>query len=81
MPVGCDNLLVASGKSVSTTEPILRGMARCMVCGQATGAASALAARAGVPSAEVPIRELQRELLRQGVFLGGPERLRQLGLA
>ncbi len=81
VPVGCDNLLVASGKSVSTTEPILRGMARCMVCGQATGAASALAARAGVPSAEVPIRELQRELLRQGVFLGGPERLRQLGLA
>ena len=52
-----------------------------MICGQAAGAASALAAAKGVGAADVPARELQKELLRQGVYLGGPERLAQLGLA
>jgi len=82
VPIGCDNLLVASGKSVST-EPagLVRGMTGCMICGQAAGVASALAARAGVPSADVPVRQIQRELLAQGVHLGGPERLKQLALA
>lgn len=82
VPVGCNNLLVASGKSVSTSGPgILRGMTGCMICGQAAGVASALAARKGIGSADVPIRELQSELLRQKVHLGGPDRLRALGVA
>ena len=36
VPKGCDNLLVASGKSVCT-ERIggLRSMGGCMICGQA----------------------------------------------
>jgi len=82
VPLGCDNVLVGSGKSVSTNPAALvRSMVGCMVCGQAAGAASALAARTGLPSADVPIRELQHELLAQGAFLGEPERLKQLGLA
>jgi len=81
VPLGCDNLLVGSGKSVSTASPaILRGMTGCMICGQAVGAASALAAAKGLPSADVPVRELQRELMRQKAYLGEPERLRALGL-
>jgi len=81
VPVGCDGLLVASGKSVSTSRPaILRGMTGCMICGEAAGVASALAARKGIRSADVPIRELQSELLQQKVHLGGPDRLRALGL-
>ncbi len=81
VPVGCDNLLVGSGKSVSTVSPgMLRGMSTCMICGQAAGVASALAARSGVPSADVPVRELQRELLRQKAYLGEPERIAALGL-
>ena len=46
----------------------------------AAGVASALAARKGIRSADVPIRELQSELLQQKVHLGGPDRLRALGL-
>jgi hypothetical protein len=82
VPMGCDNLLVASGKSVSTAPPaILRGMTGCMICGQGVGAASALAAAKGLRSADVPVRELQRELLSQKACLGEQERLRALGLA
>ncbi|NIR02139.1 MAG: FAD-dependent oxidoreductase [Gemmatimonadales bacterium] len=81
VPVGCEYLLVGSGKSVSTDGPgILRGMTRCMICGQAAGVASALAAQQEIPPAEVPIRELQRALLKQNVFLGGLERLQALRL-
>jgi len=82
VPKGCRNLLVGSAKSIST-EPIalIRGMSGCMVCGQAAGAAAALAARTGAEAADVPIRDLQRELLRQGVRLGDDARLRALGLA
>ena len=81
VPKGCENLLVASGKSVSTERmAILRGMSRCMLCGHATGVAGALGARANTPAADVPIRGLQRELLDQGAYLGEAERLRELGL-
>jgi hypothetical protein len=81
VPVGCENLLVASGKSVSTERiGMLRSMGGCMICGQASGAAAALAAKSGVGPAGADIRETQRELLRQGVYLGPDERLRELGL-
>ena len=82
VPRGCENLLVGSAKSISTRPTgIIRGMSGCMMCGQATGAAAALAAGAGVSAGDVPIRDLQRELLHQGVRLGDAERLAALGLA
>jgi len=82
VPQGCENLLVASGKSVST-EPIgvLRSMGGCMICGQATGVAAALGARSQTDPAKVGTRAMQKELVRQGVYLGPEERLRELGLA
>ena len=81
VPSSCDNLLVGSGKSIATDPPaIIRGMTRCMICGQASGAASAVAVRMGVPSAEVPIHDLQKELLAQNVNLGDESRLEELGL-
>lgn len=81
VPVACRGLLVASGKCVDI-EPRgrIRGMTGCMVCGQAAGAASALAANAGTDPAETDVTALQRELLSQGVFLGTDERLAELGL-
>ena len=81
VPLGCRGLLVASGKCVDV-EPRgkARGMTGCMVCGQAAGAACALAAREGVDAGEVAAAPLQRELLRQGVYLGAAERLAELGL-
>ena len=82
VPKGCRNLLVGSAKSISTRpRAIIRGMSGCMVCGQAAGAAGALGAKSGIPCADVPIRDLQRELLRQGVQLGDEKRLQELGLA
>lgn len=84
VPRGVSNLLVGSGKSVDAeggNSRIYRGMSGCMVYGQACGAAAAVAARQDVPVEDVPVRQIQRELLRQGVRLGGPERLQELGLA
>jgi hypothetical protein len=84
VPRNTSRLLVGSGKSVHTeggNYRIYRGMSGCMVYGQASGAAAALAAKQGAPSEALPVRDLQRELLRQGVRLGDPARLAELGLA
>jgi len=52
-----------------------------MHMGQAGGVAAALAARASIGPRRLPIRELQRALLREGFYLGDQGRLRELGLA
>jgi hypothetical protein len=84
VPKGTSRVLVGSGKSVHTEGGnwrIYRGMSGCMVYGQATGAAAALASAKGVAAEDLPVRELQKELLRQGVRLGDKARLKELGLA
>lgn len=84
VPNGLARLLVGSGKSVDVeggNNRIYRGMSGCMVYGQATGTCAALAARKGIPAGDLPIWELQAELLRQGVRLGTPARLKELKLA
>jgi len=82
VPKGCENLLVGSAKSISTQpRAVIRGMSGCMICGQAAGAAGAIAAKSGVSAGDVSIRDLQKELLRQGVRLGDEARLKELGLA
>lgn len=81
VPKRVENLLVASGKSVSCRpQGIIRGMSTCMVLGQAAGAAAALAARRGEAPRKLDIHALQQTLLAQGVYLGSEERLRALGL-
>ncbi|MCD6288921.1 MAG: FAD-dependent oxidoreductase [Anaerolineae bacterium] len=82
LPQNVENLIVASGKSVSTNpRGLIRGQVSCYVLGQAGGVAAAVAARNGTTARDVNIREVQRELLRQNVCLGEPDRLAQLGLA
>ena len=82
VPRGVKGLLVGSAKSVDTQyRGLIRGMTGCMICGQAAGVACALGARDGIDPGEVPIRSVQRELLRQGANLGTEERIRELGLA
>jgi len=80
VPLKIDGLLAASGKSAST-DPVglIRGMSRCMTLGEAAGVAAALGARAGVPPGNVPIREVQRQLVAQGAYLGEADRLAELG--
>ncbi|MFP4057293.1 MAG: FAD-dependent oxidoreductase [Candidatus Brocadiia bacterium] len=82
VPKVVDGLLVGSGKSVSC-EPqrLIRGMVGCMSCGQAAGAAAALAASSGVAPRQLEVRGLQKTLLDQGALLGDAARLEDLGLA
>ena len=81
VPRGVKGILVGSAKSVDTQHRgLIRGMTGCMICGQAAGVACALGARDGIDPGDVPIRNIQRELLQQGANLGTPERLASLGL-
>jgi hypothetical protein len=81
IPRGVTRLVVASGKTAST-EPrgLLRGQVACMALGHAAGVAAALAAQGDTPPSQVPPQRIQRELLRQGAYLGSGARLRELGL-
>jgi ribulose 1,5-bisphosphate synthetase/thiazole synthase len=82
LPQDVDTLIVASGKSASTDpRGIVRGMVPCYVLGQAGGVAAAIAAGSRSTARDVSITQVQRELLRQNVYLGTPERLAALGIA
>jgi len=84
VPSGCTHLLVGSARAVSTEgghKRLIRGMSGCFMVGQATGVAAALGAKSGISATDVPIRDTQRALAKQGVRLGTPERVKQLGLA
>ncbi len=81
LPKGVEGVLVASGKCASTDPPgALRGQVACMQMGQACGAAAAISALSGGLPSHIDVSSLQKELLRQGVYLGDGERLVQLGL-
>ena len=81
LPQKVENLIVASGKSVSTDpRALIRAEVQCYVLGQAGGVAAAVAARTGIAPRDVAIREVQRALLAQNVYLGEPDRLAELGL-
>ena len=67
VPAGIRNLLVA-GRCISAdyvAQGCTRSQAACMMTGQATGTAAALAIRAGVEPREVNISELQTTLASQ----------------
>jgi hypothetical protein len=82
VPKEVENLLTASGKSVST-DPVgmIRGISSCMMLGEAAGVAAALGAKQGVSPHAVPIVDIQRQLVAQGAYLGEPDRLKELGIA
>ena len=71
MPQGADGLIVA-GRCISGTHEAhssYRVMPIVMATGQAAGVTAALAARRGTQPRELPTREIQHELLRQGASL------------
>lgn len=81
LPRDVDNLLVASGKSVSAVpQTMLRYQSAGMAQGQAAGVAAAICSRSGISPRAMDVRELQYELLQQGVYLGSTHRLDRLGL-
>jgi hypothetical protein len=64
--------LLAAGRCISTTHEALattRLTPSCMATGQAAGTAAALACAAGVSAAEVDVKRLQEELIREGAVL------------
>ena len=81
VPKKVENLLVASGKSVSTNpRGLLRGMTTCIILGQAAGVAAALSSKEGTTPSRLDVKLLQRGLLGQDVYLGDEGRLGELGL-
>ena len=81
VPQKIENLLAASGKSVSAIpQTMLRYQSAGMCLGQAAGAAAALAAKENCLVRTIDIRRIQKELIHQGVYLGNSERLAALGL-
>ncbi len=82
LPQGVENLLVGSGKTASCQpQTTMRCGTNSMKPAQGAGVAAAVAASTGVTTHGVDVRLVQKELLRQGVYLGEGERLRQLGLS
>lgn len=85
LPKGIDGLLVTGRGSAYIRrghDPSgMRARPSMMVLGCATGTASAVCSRLNATPKTLDIRELQKELLRQGIFLGDRERLTELGLA
>ena len=74
LPRGLDGVLVA-GRCVSASHEALgaiRVMPPAFAMGEAAGTAAALAATSGRSPREVPVPQLQDQLLAQGAYLGEP---------
>ena len=72
VPVGVGNLLVA-GRCVSAEQVALaavRVMPPCFAMGEAAGIAASLAAQKDIFVGEIPYKELQELLVKNGAFLG-----------
>jgi len=78
IPKGVDRLLVA-GRCISGTheaQSSYRAMPIAMATGQAAGVCAALAASRTVGPREIPVSDVQAELIRQGANLGSDLNLR-----
>ena len=66
-----DNLL-AAGRHIAcdaASHTFMREIPQCWMTGQAAGVAAAMAANRNVAPRELPVKELQRELLKQGAYV------------
>lgn len=71
IPVGVENML-AAGRNLScdaATHTFLRLIPQCWEMGQASGVAAAVAINSKVNVRNVDVKEVQRQLLKQGVVL------------
>jgi hypothetical protein len=71
LPDRLTNLLVVGRCASATHEGMagLRVQTHCQVMGQAAGVAAAMCLRQGIAPEDVPIGELQRQLVDQGVWI------------
>lgn len=71
VPKAVDGVLVA-GRHISSdasSHSFLREVPQCWTTGQAAGVAAALAANSKTKPRDLDVREIQRQLVRQGVYL------------
>lgn len=70
VPVGVENLLSA-GRCIGAPDTCdtFRLIAPCFVMGEAAGTAAAIAAKSGISPREVNIAELQKTLVKNGVYI------------
>ena len=71
LPAAMDGVLGA-GRHIAcdaSSHSFMREVPQCWMTGQAAGIAAALAAGSGRQPRQVPVRDIQRELLRQGAYL------------
>lgn len=83
VPKKIDNLLIASAKSFSAewvSRLFLRYQPVCMLTGEITGTAAALSVEREESIQRLNIKELQRKLIHNGVYLGEERRLKELGI-
>ena len=78
--------LLATGRSSSYArrghDPgSIRARPIIMHLGESTGTAAAIAVKEGVQPRDLDVKKLQRELLKQGFYLGDETRLAELGLS
>lgn len=77
VPQKIDNLILASGRSFPIDvwpASEVRETPVCLVLGQAGGTAAALSVRESVSPRKLDVRNLQRELRDNGVYLGGGQK-------
>jgi ribulose 1,5-bisphosphate synthetase/thiazole synthase len=73
--------LIAVGRSASgIPDTLLRNREGVMYMGQAGGTAAAMSARSGIEPRALDVKQLQRQLLKAGFYLGDKARLAELGL-
>lgn len=72
LPKKVENLLVAGRLITSNWEAHMstRNTVSCMAQGEAVGTAAALCCKQGITPRKLPVKQLQEQLLSQGVFLG-----------
>ncbi|MHB8278398.1 MAG: FAD-dependent oxidoreductase [Candidatus Humimicrobiaceae bacterium] len=69
----CISNLIVAGRCISATfeaQSALRGIGPCMVEGEAAGVAAALTSSMNKNTIEIPIKDLQKELQANNVYLG-----------
>ena len=71
LPQGLDGVLVAGRHIASdaSSHTFLREIPQCWMTGQAAGTAAALAANSGRPPRDLDVKDIQQQLMKQGVYL------------
>lgn len=88
VPLGCLvpvslEALLAAGRNLSSdtaTHSFMREIPQCWAMGQAAGVAAAVAVAAGLRVRDVDVAEVQRQLVKQGVWLPEPVQGRRVPL-